>query len=195
MFSLYKTLNYCMILPNFRKLIRIPISLSDVSLNPSYKLVMPSKPRGAAAEPVAIDSEAAQPLNTLSLPTPSTEGMHKEIEEYWTSMIKGLKISIEKELEGPRRENRMACLQFVRENGYSEGRYCVWAVDGVARCMDVFDFVDIANNNLEHMRHAFSCVSCASMSTYFQRSSILTSTRSALALGWIEFCPPLLPPS
>lgn len=125
MFSLYKNLNYRMVLPNIRNFVRIPISLSAVSLDPSYKPVMPSKPRGAAAEPVAIDSEAAQPLNPLSLPTPSTEGMHNEIEECWTSMIKGLEISIEKELEGPRRENRIACLRFVREHGYPGPVLCM----------------------------------------------------------------------
>lgn len=156
----YRKLKYCMILHNIRNFRRIPTPLSAISLNPSYKPVMPSKPRGAAAEPVALDSEAAQPSNALGLPPPSTKGMSKEIEECWILMIKGLEISIEGEPEGPLRENKITCLQFVREHGYPEGPYCLWAVDGVARCMDALEFIEISSRNQEHMRHAFSCVSC-----------------------------------
>lgn len=120
---------------------------------------MPSKPRGAAGEPVAIDGEAVQPSNAQGLPPPSTQGMHKEIEKCWTSLVKRLENSIGREPEGPRRENIIACLHFAREHGYPEDPYCLWAVDGVARCMDAQDFISISSRDRDHMQHSFACVS------------------------------------
>lgn len=122
---------------------------------------MPSKPRGAAgAEPIAADSNAFQPSNTQDLPPPSTEGMSKEREDCWELLIKGLEDSIEKEPEGPRRENIIACLNFAREHGYPEESYCLWAVDGVARCMERNERIKYASRNQEHVRDAVSYVSC-----------------------------------
>lgn len=140
---------------------RIPISLSAIALSPSYKLIMPSKPRGAAGEPVATDGEAVQPSNAKTLPPPSTEGMHKEEERCWTKLIKSLEWFIEQEPdEGPRRENIIACLHFAREHGYPEDPYCLWAVDGVARCMEVLEHIKITSSDRDYFRHSFATVSC-----------------------------------
>ncbi|KAK2605638.1 hypothetical protein N8I77_008463 [Diaporthe amygdali] len=149
-----------MILHNIRNFRRIPTPFSTIALSPSPspKLIMPSKPRGAAGEPVAIDSEAVQPSNAQGLPPPSTQGMTMEIEKCWTLLIKGLENSIEKEPEGPRRENIIACLHFAQEHGYPEDPYCLWAIDGVARCMEAVEFIKTFGRNQDHMRHAFSCV-------------------------------------
>ncbi|KAH8747200.1 hypothetical protein F5883DRAFT_622593 [Diaporthe sp. PMI_573] len=119
---------------------------------------MPSKPRGAAGEPVAIDSEAVQPSNAQGLPPPSTQGMYMEREDCWTKLIKSLENFLQQEPEGPHRENIIACLHFAREHGYPEDPYCLWAVDGIARCMKVLEFIEITSRDRDRMRNAFSCV-------------------------------------
>lgn len=104
--------------------------------------------------------EAAQPSSTQGLPPPSTEGMHKEAEECWTKLIKSLEGRAEREPEGPLRENILACLHFAQEHGYPEDPYCLWAVDGVARCMEWGEFIRTAHcpQNQAKMEHVYSCV-------------------------------------
>lgn len=115
---------------------------------------MPSKPRSTAGEPV----EAVQSSSIQGLPPPITKGMHKEVEKCWTKLIKSLENFLEEEPEGPRRENILACLYFAQEHGYPEDPYCLWAVDGVARCMDVKEFIKISSQDWAQMQHAFSCL-------------------------------------
>lgn len=117
---------------------------------------MPSKPRSTAREPV----EAVQPSGTQGLPPPSTEGVHKEVEACWAKLIESLEAFLEEEPEGPRRENILACLRFAQEHGYPEDPYCLWAVDGVARCMEGDEFIKIAHSseNRAQLPHTFSCV-------------------------------------
>ncbi|KAI3391070.1 hypothetical protein diail_8056 [Diaporthe ilicicola] len=120
---------------------------------------MPSKARGAAgAEPIAIDSQAVPPSFIQGLPPQSTEEMTKEVEACWTLLVKGMEGTVEEEPDGPRRENLIACLNFAREHGYPEEMYCLWAVDGVARCMDSDEFQKTFRRNVEHMRYAWSFI-------------------------------------
>lgn len=75
-------------------------------------------------------------------------------------MINKLEWFLEAEPEGPRRENIVACLHFVQEHGYVEEPNCLWAIDGVARCMDKFEYISIASRDREnYARHAFATVS------------------------------------
>lgn len=87
--------------------------------------------------------------------------MSKEREDCSSLLIRGLEDSIEKEPEGPRRENIIACLHFAREHGYPEEPYVLCAVDGVARCIDRGEFIKYSSRNRdqENIRYAVSYVS------------------------------------
>lgn len=76
-------------------------------------------------------------------------------------MIERLEWFLEAAPEGPRRENIVACLHFAREHGYPEEPYCLWAIDGVARCIHNSEYIRLSSGNYwgESVRHSFATVS------------------------------------